>query len=49
MIHHLVVTKPFLNFIRGDVIADAAKISEILATERKKFVVKVASSTGSKG
>ena len=37
MINHLVVTKPFLNFVRGDIIADAAKISEILSTEYKKI------------
>lgn len=49
MIHQLIVTKPFLNFVRGDIIADTRKISEILATEHKKFVTKVASPTPSKG
>ena len=49
MIHHLVVAKPFLNFARGDIIFDAAKIGEILSSEHKKFVIKVASSNASKG
>lgn len=42
MTHHLVVMKPFLDFVRGDIIAEASKISEILSTEYKKFVTKVA-------
>jgi hypothetical protein len=42
MTHLLVVTKAFLAFVRGDVIADGAKIREILSTEHKKFVTKVA-------
>jgi hypothetical protein len=49
MTHHLVVTKPFLNFVRGDIIADGTKISEILSAEYKKFVTKVASPNTSKG
>jgi hypothetical protein len=49
MTHHLVVTKSFLNFVRGDIIADAAKISDILATEYRKFVTKVAAPNTSKG
>jgi hypothetical protein len=49
MTHHLVVTKPFLNFVRGDIIAEAMKVSEILSTEYKKFVTKVASPATSKG
>jgi hypothetical protein len=49
MTHHLVVTKPFLNFVRGDIIAEATKISEILATEYKKFVMRVSMPTTSKG
>ena len=49
MISHLVVTKPFLTFVRGDIIADATKIGEILATEYKKFVNKVAMPHASKG
>jgi hypothetical protein len=49
MTHHLVVTKPFLSFVRGDIIADATKISEILSTEYKKFVTKVAPPTTPKG
>jgi hypothetical protein len=49
MTHHLVVTKPFLNYVRGDIIVDVLKISEILASEQKKFVTRVALSTTSKG
>jgi hypothetical protein len=49
MIHQLVVTKPFLDFVRGDTVVDATKISEILSTEHKKFVIKVALPTTSKG
>jgi hypothetical protein len=49
MTHHLVVTKPFLSFVRGDIIADASKVSDILSTEYKKFVTKFALPTTSKG
>lgn len=49
MTHHLVVTKPFLNFVRGDIIADAEKIRDILSTEYKRFVTKVAPPNPSKG
>jgi hypothetical protein len=49
MTYHLVVTKPFLNFVRGDIIADAIKIGEVLASEHQKFVMKVASSNSLKG
>jgi hypothetical protein len=49
MINHLVVTTPFLNFIRGDIIADATKIDEVMATEYKKFVTKVVAPNTSKG
>jgi hypothetical protein len=48
MIHYLVVLKPFLNFVRGDIIADAARIGEILDTEYKKFITKVAAPASSK-
>lgn len=49
MTHHLVVAKPFLNFVRGDTIEDTAKVSEILTTEYRKFVIKVAAANTSKG
>jgi hypothetical protein len=42
MTHLLVVTKSFLAFVRGDIIADSAKVREILSSEHKKFVTKVA-------
>jgi hypothetical protein len=41
MVHHLVVGKQFLGFVRGDVIADATKVYEILESEYKKFVTRV--------
>ncbi len=49
MTDHLVVTRPFRQFIRGDIIADATKISEILAADYKKFVIKVVVAANSKG
>ena len=49
MTHHLVVMKPFLNFVRGDIIADATKVGEILSTEYNKFVTKITPPTTSKG
>ncbi len=49
MIKQLVVTRPFCNFIRGDVIADASKIAEIMATEHSKSVTKVIAPNTSKG
>lgn len=39
---HLVVTKPFQNFVRGDVITELMKIEEVLANDYKQFVTKVA-------
>jgi hypothetical protein len=39
---HLVVMKPFLNFARGDIITEATQTKEILSTEYKKFVTKIA-------
>jgi hypothetical protein len=49
MTHHLVVTRPFLDFVRGDIIAETAIISDILSNEHKKFVIKVALPNTSKG
>jgi hypothetical protein len=49
MTSHLVVTKSFLTYVRGDIIADATKIGKILSTEYKKFVTKVAVPNTSKG
>ena len=42
MTHHLVVLKPFLQYLRGDIITDANAVAGILATEHKKFVNKIA-------
>ena len=47
--YHLVVTQPFLNFVRGDIIVDAVRIDEVLASEHQKFVMKVASNNSLKG
>jgi hypothetical protein len=49
MINHLLVTAPFLKFVRGDIIADATKIDEVMATEYKKFVTKITAPSTSKG
>jgi hypothetical protein len=49
MRYHLVVTKPFLDFVRGDIIADVIKIGEVLASEHQKFVTRVASNNSLKG
>jgi hypothetical protein len=49
MAHHLIVTKKFLDFVRGDIVADAKKIDEILTTEYAKFVIKVTTPNTSKG
>ena len=49
MTHQLVVTKPFLNYKRGDIIADAAKVAGVLTAEYKKFVTKITESTQAKG
>jgi hypothetical protein len=47
--HHLVVIKRFLNYVRGDIIDDANKVTEILATEYKKFVTKITPPNAPKG
>jgi hypothetical protein len=49
MAHNLVVTKKFLTFVRGDIIADANRIGEILSTEYSKFVTKITAPNTSKG
>jgi hypothetical protein len=41
MTHHLVVTKPFLNYMRGDIIADMMTTSNILESEHSRFVTKI--------
>lgn len=47
MTYLLVVTKPFGSFQRGAVIEDQARIEEIMASEHKDYVVRVATSLGS--
>jgi hypothetical protein len=49
MTNYLVVTKPFLNFVRGDIIEDITTASDILACEYRKFVTKVAALNMLKG
>jgi hypothetical protein len=49
MIQHLVVLKPFLNFVRGDIIPNAEKIREVLDSEYRKFITKVAPHNAPKG
>jgi hypothetical protein len=49
MADQLVVTRPFLNFVRGDMIVDAAKVMEIMSTEYRRFVTKISMTTMSKG
>jgi hypothetical protein len=45
MQHHLVVTRPFLNFVRGNIITDATKVADILASDYRMFTIKVAAPT----
>jgi hypothetical protein len=49
MTHRLVVTKPFLNFVRGDIIVDVAQTIAILASEHQTFVTKVVAPATSEG
>ena len=46
MTYFLVVTKPFGAFHRGTLIEDHVRIAEILASEHKDYVVRVATSVG---
>lgn len=41
MTFHLVVTRAFQNYVRGDIITDLAKIEEVLAVEYKHFVARI--------
>ena len=38
---HLVVVRPFAGLARGDVVADAERVSEILKSEHASDVVRV--------
>ena len=49
MAMQLVVLKPFLNFVKGDVIRDAEQIRAILLSEHRSFVTKVGSANEVKG
>jgi hypothetical protein len=46
---HLVVVKPFSGFARGDVISDAARMNEILKSERISNVVRVVTTARKEG
>ena len=39
---HLIVVKPFNGFARGDVITDAPEIADILESQHRSFVIRVA-------
>ena len=41
MANHLVVLKQFLGYVRGDIIAGAEEIREILQSDHRKFVTKI--------
>jgi hypothetical protein len=47
--HHLVVTRPFLEYVCVDIITDTNKVTKILATEYKKFVTKITPPNEPKG
>lgn len=49
MTYYLVVTRPFLNFTRGDIITDSVRIAEIMSSEYRKFIVKAAPPNAAKG
>ena len=49
MTFQLVAMKPFLGFVRGDIINDTGRILEILASDYRRFVAKVALPVGLKG
>jgi hypothetical protein len=40
--YHLIVREPWGDYARGDHIADAATVTEILAGERRTHVVRIA-------
>jgi len=46
---HLVVVKPFGLFARGDIVTDAAHITQILNGDHARFVVRVVTSVNKKG
>ena len=49
MTYYLVVTRPFLNFTRGDIITDAEKIAQIMSAEYRKFIVRATPPGAAKG
>lgn len=42
---HLVVVRPFGSYLRGDIIADMAKVSTVLKSEHAHAVVRVVTPT----
>jgi hypothetical protein len=48
MVVVLVVVKPFAGLVRGDIVTDAERITEILNSEHARSVVRVAA-PGSRG
>lgn len=49
MATHLVVLKPFLQFVKGDVITNADQVRDILLSDHQKFVLKVGSTNKTGG
>ena len=49
MTHQLVVTRTFLNFARGDIVAEAAKVVDILSSDYRRYVIKIALPDSPKG
>ncbi len=47
MSFQLVVVRPFATYVKGDVIADAASIAAVLASEQAASVVRVQAGTQS--
>lgn len=49
MVQHLIVIKPFLRYVRGDIIIDPDEVGEVLATEHSRFVTRIIAPNRSKG
>lgn len=49
MVCYLFVKDPFLGHVRGDLITDIEKIRDILSSDHKRFVTRVALSQALKG
>ena len=45
MEHHLIVIKPFLDLVREDFIIEATRIDQVMASEYRRFVTRIAAPT----